>query len=250
METDKTLGTEIPTRLMPNTTKFIECELCKAKKMDVTYRLKCEKHLCDECYEFLGFIADKSQSNKFDLQKYLKHSGVMGKYLKCSFDNFHGSEKLIKDLRSMTQKDLTSIYFHGINGCGKTHLAVAIMRELVKMGIFGRKRLRIVTIPELFLRIRRGFNNPYSEDEWSIVNDYSNVQHLVLDDLGAEKQSDYAVEILYVIIDRRDKLEKPTIITSNYDLDKLGNSVGTRITSRLSGYKVIKINREDYRKKR
>jgi DNA replication protein DnaC len=73
---------------------------------------------------------------------------------------------------------------------------------------------------------------------------------LCLDDLGAEKTTEYAITTLYLIIDRRIRNEMQTIITTNLSLDEIEATLGARIASRLAEMKIIKINMPDYRKKR
>lgn len=106
-----------------------------------------------------------------------------------------------------------------------------------------------VTVPELLLEIRKSFGKE-DQDESKIVDKYSNVSLLILDDLGAEKCSEWAEATLYIIIDRRNRDEMMTIVTSNLSLPEIEQHLGARIASRLSDMKVINIKMPDYRKKR
>ena len=107
-----------------------------------------------------------------------------------------------------------------------------------------------VTVPELLFEIRQTFKDDSFESEKSIVDKYSGVSLLVLDDLGAEKTTEWAESTLYLIIDRRNRDEKWTIVTSNLTLPEIEQTLGARIASRLSDMKVVNIKLPDYRKKR
>jgi DNA replication protein DnaC len=74
---------------------------------------------------------------------------------------------------------------------------------------------------------------------------------LVLDDLGAEKDSEHALTTLYLIIDRRNRDELPTVVTTNYTPDEIESRLGARIASRLADMKTISLMKIcDYRKRR
>ena len=88
------------------------------------------------------------------------------------------------------------------------------------------------------------------ETESDVLDKYSSCELLILDDLGSEKTSDFTIQSLYLIIDRRYRNLKPTIITTNLTLPEIGEKIDARIASRLSEMKVIEINMPDYRKKR
>jgi len=203
----------------------------------------------------------------------------------CSFDNFIGGDAAKEQCRAFVEKytrevgrknpwegcysrpDIDgypgSILLSGNTGCGKTHLAAAICRELVSQGKSGDTFF--ITVPELLLSIRstfgvnkisrskwiseeRGGEIPETEDE--IIDAYSSIELLILDDLGAEKSSDYTISTLYLIIDRRYRNMLPTIITSNLTIAEIGDKLDARIASRLSEMTVIKINMPDRRKQR
>jgi hypothetical protein len=170
--------------------------------------------------------------------------GVDKRLLGYAFENFTGCDKLVKDLRGMYSE---SIVLRGTTGCGKTHLAVSIMREentISSMAYF-------ITVPDLLLLIRGSFRDGSGgESEKDIVERFSRYDILVLDDLGAEKTSAFSVATLHIILDRRIRKEKRTIVTTNLSLDDIEKTLGARIASRLAEMRVITINMPDYRKKR
>ena len=62
----------------------------------------------------------------------------------------------------------------------------------------------------------------------------TSVDLLHLDDLGAEKSTDWVLETLYTIVNQRYQEQRSVIITTNFDHDKLKEQVGERIVSRLA----------------
>lgn len=139
-----------------------------------------------------------------------------------------------------------------------THLAVSLWRELV---LESRSReVFFITVPELLLEIRATFGQKKSFDSWEksdpnqteeqVIDKYSKVELLILDDLGSEKTSDFTIQSLYLIIDRRNRELRPTIITTNLSLQEIEDNLGARIASRLADMTIIKINMPDYRKGR
>ena len=108
-----------------------------------------------------------------------------------------------------------------------------------------------ISVPELLLKIRGTFNNSFSEtSEQEILNIYSCAKVLYLDDLGTEKASDWALQTLYLLIDRRYSEMLRTVISSNLSLDELADHLDDRISSRIAGMcEVIKMEGKDRRLK-
>jgi DNA replication protein DnaC len=84
----------------------------------------------------------------------------------------------------------------------------------------------------------------------SLIEKYAGKKCLILDDLGVEKTTEWSLQTLYTIIDRRYREEKQTLITSNLTLDEIAEKVGDRIASRIAGMcKVVEIKGRDRRLK-
>ena len=170
-----------------------------------------------------------------------KNSGVSRLYINCGFDSYIGNDKLVSGLKEITKDQ--SLVLRGSTGCGKTHLAISIIKEQQgDNSIF-------VTAPDLLLKIRSSFNGGMESEE-EIIKHFSEIKTLIIDDLGAEKTSEYSITTLYVILDRRIRECRQTIITTNLTQSEIETTFGARIASRLSGMENIKISMPDYRKKR
>jgi len=117
------------------------------------------------------------------------------------------------------------ILFYGPAGSGKTHLACAILNRQISLGTFGYF-LPTTRIPK------------ENTDAIERLSDPDEIPLLILDDLGAEKSTDRALECLYSIIDGRIWNKAPMIVTTNYKPTKelssrFGSEYGDRIASRL-----------------
>ena len=81
------------------------------------------------------------------------------------------------------------------------------------------------------------------------INDKIKTENiLLLDDLGAEKQTDWVLEILYRLINYRYEQMLPTFFSSNYSLQELSEKIGDRVVSRIvEKCDIVKIEGEDRR---
>jgi DNA replication protein DnaC len=241
------------------------------EKFAVCYRHSGEKLPCAKCEADLQNYRDsqaegrkiaeeQAEREKQKRLQYIKDNpdqtlivcGVGRRYLSCSLDGFKGAEKVKAVCRTIIEKP-ESIVLTGDTGSGKTHLAVAILRELITSGkVVSSKGGKFTTVPDLLLSIRSGFGNSsgFTQSEEDFVNEYAKTPFLILDDLGAEKSTEWATATLSAIIDKRYRELLPTIYTTNLTLDEIGNQLSRRISSRMSDAKIIKLSLPDYRRKR
>lgn len=148
----------------------------------------------------------------------------------------------------------TSKYFYGKSGTGKTCRAYSIMLEIIRQGEFpGKKRIpcQIISVPDLLHTLRSCINAPkpayfeaghragataYKSLEQVTLDHFRDLDWLCLDDFGPEKTTDYASQMLYMIINYRYENMKSTVITSNLTLDQLSAKLeDDRMPSRIMG---------------
>ncbi len=128
------------------------------------------------------------------------------------------------------------VFISGTVGTGKTHLAVAyLVREIQRWGENSRVFIRSV---DLFNKLRDSFRHNFGPPASEITESYSRYRFLVIDDLGTERDTPLVQEALYDIIDHRAGHRLPTVVTSNFTLDRVAEhygEFGERLASRIAG---------------
>jgi DNA replication protein DnaC len=114
----------------------------------------------------------------------------------------------------------------GPNGCGKTHLAVAMARERLEAG----DSVLLQAVPDLLDRLRSGFSASAEQSYEVMFQQMRSVDFLILDDLGAQQNSVWAAEKLFQLLNYRYNGMLPTMITTN--LMSL-EGIEPRVVSRL-----------------
>ena len=101
--------------------------------------------------------------------------------------------------------------FYGPPGTGKSYLAAAIANELMEM----QKSIIMTSFVKIL--------DKTAESE-SLVDSLNQADLLIIDDLGAERETSYALECVYNVIDSRYRANKPMLLTTNLGVDELKNS--------------------------
>jgi DNA replication protein DnaC len=120
-----------------------------------------------------------------------------------------------------------SLLFLGPVGVGKSHAAYGAIRALSVSG--ARCVWEVVSAAEVYGRLRP---RPKFDAEDELVR-LCKIGVLVLDDVGAAKDTEFTAEINFRLVDYRKKWHKPTIITSNLQPKDLPVFLGERVASRL-----------------
>ena len=127
----------------------------------------------------------------------------------------------------MKEAQGSGLLLWGKPGRGKSHLAVAVVLALLDQEV----EVRFITVPDFLSELRDGLRQNVAEGE--TIGRLATVPLLVLDDLGAEKDTIWANETLYRLINRRYQNLLPLVATTNCDLNQLEQLLGARIVSRL-----------------
>ena len=139
----------------------------------------------------------------------------------------------LKEIEKYPKEFISGWYFYGNPGTGKTFLASLILNECI---ITKQLTARYVNVTRDFLNIIRSTynveSNIYGQGE-DFFNVISNVDILLIDDFGVQKDSDWEQRMLYDLIDSRYESEKLTLITSNLEPKEIKSLFSGRIHSRL-----------------
>jgi DNA replication protein DnaC len=121
------------------------------------------------------------------------------------------------------------LWFYGSVGTGKTTLAMIVSRAALDAG----RSVAIYSLPRLLAEIRATFESDSEGSYVDFLDRLAAVDLLHVDDVGAERTSDWVLEQLYAIDNARYEEERSVIITTNLERDELAAQINERTVSRL-----------------
>jgi len=168
----------------------------------------------------------------------LEASGIPPRYAGCTIESFNfasttrnpvSREKLlaarracqsyVEEFLSLERGEFaeTGLLFIGAPGVGKTHLAAAVLAEVIRRyGVRGR----FVDFTSLVHRIQSTFDPSSPESKHDVLDPVIQAPLLVLDELGALKPTPFVNDTLYLVLNSRYTARRPTIFTTNFRLGK------------------------------
>jgi DNA replication protein DnaC len=213
-------------------------------------------------------------------ERLLRQARIPPRYKLCAFENFDirkdkdsgqpnpslAAAKLYAQRFVEEYPADFGLLFVGPTGVGKTHLAVAVLRELVlRKGI----ECLFYGFPDLLKEIRDSYDPVSQTSELRILQPVLDVEVLLLDELAASNPSDWMKETLSYIINSRYNQKKVTLITTTLpfgetssrrdvrmpsgepapDVERSLNQFGTTFRSRLYEMcKLVEMSSDDFRK--
>jgi len=178
------------------------------------------------------------------IQQSLASARIPRRYQQCELSNFdtgisshrQAHQKVTRFIEQFPVVD-RGLLLHGDHGVGKTHLAVALLKDVIRLkgarGLFYETR-------DLLKLVRDTYTSQSDATELEVLRPVFEAELLVLDDVGSEKKSEWVEETLGLVINTRYSERRVTVITTNLqDLtdDTHPNSImfklGGRIRSRL-----------------
>lgn len=181
------------------------------------------------------------------------------RYEKASLSDFPKSVRF-----EVRRASITGFYVYGDVGTGKTHLLLSHYKDLPRLVkpvyrdeqsgfVFpgeakGNKTREFVSGIELLLEIRSAIDGRSNQTEREIINKYKDIPFLYIDDIGAEKTSEWSIQTFYIILNHRNNMMKPTFFSSNLDPSALAKKLSPRISSRICEMcQVIELSGKDKR---
>jgi DNA replication protein DnaC len=139
----------------------------------------------------------------------------------------------------------TSMLFIGRPGTGKSHLACAIARNVMRLG----DRALYTTVSAFTRAVRETYNGG-KRTESQVLESYASPALLVLDEIGATAGSDHERQMLFELVNQRYEARRPTLLVSNLNADEVRLFLGERIMDRLrdGGGKLLRCDWESFRK--
>jgi DNA replication protein DnaC len=199
----------------------------------------------------------------------MDNARIPGRYAHCELREFaipHTPDRSLERAKLAAERFVDEypmsppfgLLFMGPPGVGKTHLAVGIIKQLIR-----EKAVSCIfrTFPELLKEIQNSYNHVSQASELSLLTPVLETEVLVLDELGAQNPSTWVRDTVGYVLNYRYNENKVTILTTNYldrmekessrvpVTDYLGDRIGDRMRSRLFEMcKTIKMDGKDFRK--
>jgi DNA replication protein DnaC len=193
-------------------------------------------------------------------ERLLADARIPKRYEHCDLESYIPSHESQKNAKIFVQRFLdkypqidVGLLFLGNCGVGKTHLAVSLLKQVIKEkgdgGLFYDFR-------DLLREIQASWDSVSQSSEWEVLRPVLEAKVLVLDELGANKPTEWVRDTIAHIINCRYNDRRLTIFTSNYldtpqksGEETLTDRIGVRLRSRLYEMcKEVEISGGDFRR--
>jgi DNA replication protein DnaC len=217
-----------PARIVPQRSICPKCRGAGFLRADVQYgHPNFGKPIPCECKE-----AERKEKRR----QQLREMSNLDAYRSSSFKTFNprvpGVQEAYEECVAYARNPDGWLLLVGANGCGKTHLAVAIANQCLDRGSV----VLFSVVPDLLDHLRAAFAPDANEVYDQLFAKMREAEVLILDDLGAQQSSPWANEKLFQIFNYRYNLGMPTVITAN---PRGLQGIDERIRSRLSDNSLV-----------
>lgn len=227
-----------------------QCEKCNGNKSLVTFDDGSTNETGCRC-KAIKYVNDKQR--EINAQTFEKGSIIYGDYKRKTFDEYQAEDDMqVKALKVAKHygehfdqhiKKGQNVMLQGTYGTGKTHLAAAIRKAVSDQ----RYKVLFMSLPDYIDKLKQEFKDRNQRHPISKMAQDADL--LILDDVGANRMTEFEVSELFKLVDAR--RGKCTVYTTNYTSKDFMKSMELhRIFSRMmENTKVVVINGDDYRMK-
>lgn len=179
---------------------------------------------------------------RIEAVRLLESSNIGQRFKSRTLESFQTKSPKTKALKKLAEdyvanwesnkKNGKGLFLFGNVGVGKTHIAAGVTQKLIYD--HGVKSL-LLPVPELLQRVRGSITDGGVE---KMLNLYSKVELLVLDDIGTERVTEWVAEFLYLLVNARYEAQRPTIYTSNMSPSEIVQRMAMA-NLRLTGERIV-----------
>lgn len=248
---------------MPDLSVTLNCEWCRERPVNDGSKLCVECHVCAECnipggvlFKFGSRLLCDSCNTKAKDKLAVDREARETKFRMEGAGFYKAHEKITMEALEERQRNIAIEYLSypfgnliisGGSGSGKTWTANAALKTLIERGNTGRW----LSVPWMFASIRDRIGSEGLQIT-AYVKSILDFDYIVLDDLGAHRATDWAIETLYLILDQWESNDKRgMIVTTNLSMDEIAANFSDRIASRLAAAcRMMKLDGTDKRIKK
>ncbi len=181
---------------------------------------------------------EEAMQKQIRLNQMFTNSLMDKQFLNSTFNNwdkskgnqkiFNITSKYAQGWRKMKSENI-GLLLYGNAGNGKTYATCCIANYLMS------REVPVIAcgINAILQRIQSTYNSYGKEGESNIIRSFTNADLLIIDDLGVEQSTEWAITRIYNIIDSRYRNNLPTVITTNLELVDIEKKYGKRTYDRL-----------------
>ncbi len=134
--------------------------------------------------------------------------------------------RCVADARAFGDAPDGWLVISGASGCGKTHIAAAIVNRMLERG----EPALFVVVPDLLDHLRSAYQPGAEIGYDALFERVRNAPLLVLDDLGTQAPTPWAQEKLFQLINHRFNARLATVVTTNLLPEQIDDRLRTRLT--------------------